>query len=118
MDGGKDREVDIPIRIWFLLTDVIESVERYLIVLCAESCKESVCLSVWAGLSDFGETTRETVTAEEGGAAHIECRLPKSNPPALPRYRVQGKWLEHSTGRIQRRRDRSSIVKLLDLQES
>ncbi|MGH0178300.1 UNVERIFIED_CONTAM: hypothetical protein FKN15_007316 [Acipenser sinensis] len=50
-----------------------------------------------AGLSDFGETARETVTAEEGGAAHIECRLPKSNPPAVPRYRVQGKWLEHST---------------------
>ncbi|XP_066566986.1 cell adhesion molecule-related/down-regulated by oncogenes isoform X2 [Amia ocellicauda] len=49
-----------------------------------------------ADLSDFLALQRRAVKAEEGGTALIECRLPPSTPPALPRFRVRGQWLEQS----------------------
>lgn len=35
---------------------------------------------------------------KKGDTAVIECTLPHSNQPALPRYRIRGKWLEQSSG--------------------
>ncbi|XP_016114635.1 cell adhesion molecule-related/down-regulated by oncogenes-like [Sinocyclocheilus grahami] len=45
----------------------------------------------------FAETHRRTFTVNKGETAVIECPLPRSNPSALPRFRIRGKWLEQST---------------------
>ncbi|KAF4072128.1 hypothetical protein AMELA_G00270790 [Ameiurus melas] len=50
-----------------------------------------------ADIKEFGQTHRRSLVEKEGNTAVIECRLPRSNPPALPRYRIRGKWLEVST---------------------
>ncbi|XP_051512223.1 cell adhesion molecule-related/down-regulated by oncogenes-like [Myxocyprinus asiaticus] len=50
-----------------------------------------------AGIEEFSETHRRSLTVTKGDTAVIECPLPRSNPPALPRYRIRGKWLEEST---------------------
>ncbi|KAL4647704.1 cell adhesion molecule-related/down-regulated by oncogenes-like isoform X1 [Arapaima gigas] len=50
-----------------------------------------------AEISEFDETTRRAVTVEEGSTVVIECKMPPSNPAALPRVRVQGEWLVQST---------------------
>uniref|UniRef100_A0A3B4C4Z7 Cell adhesion associated, oncogene regulated n=1 Tax=Pygocentrus nattereri TaxID=42514 RepID=A0A3B4C4Z7_PYGNA len=51
-----------------------------------------------ANIEEFGATHRRALTVKEGDTAVIQCPLPPSNPPALPRYRIRGKWLEESTG--------------------
>ncbi|XP_074833308.1 cell adhesion molecule-related/down-regulated by oncogenes [Carettochelys insculpta] len=48
-------------------------------------------------LDDFDTSVKHTVTAEEGSAAFISCKVPESNPKAQIRFRVRGKWLEQST---------------------
>ncbi|XP_052008946.1 cell adhesion molecule-related/down-regulated by oncogenes [Xyrauchen texanus] len=50
-----------------------------------------------AGIEEFSETHRRSLTVTKGDTAVIECPLPRSNPPALPRYRIRGRWLEEST---------------------
>uniref|UniRef100_A0A8C1LE15 Cell adhesion associated, oncogene regulated n=1 Tax=Cyprinus carpio TaxID=7962 RepID=A0A8C1LE15_CYPCA len=50
-----------------------------------------------ADIERFAETHRRTFTVNKGETAFIECPLPHSNPPALPRFRIRGKWLEQST---------------------
>ncbi|KAL4658602.1 cell adhesion molecule-related/down-regulated by oncogenes precursor-like [Arapaima gigas] len=50
-----------------------------------------------AGISEFAETRRRTLTVNDGSTALIECQLPQSDPPALPRLQVRGEWLEEST---------------------
>ncbi|KAI7802416.1 cell adhesion molecule-related/down-regulated by oncogenes [Triplophysa rosa] len=50
-----------------------------------------------AGIEEFAETHRRLVMVKKGDPAVIECTLPHSNPPALPRYRIRGKWLEQSS---------------------
>ncbi|XP_023656345.2 cell adhesion molecule-related/down-regulated by oncogenes [Paramormyrops kingsleyae] len=50
-----------------------------------------------AGISEFAESQRRTLSVEEGSAAVITCPLPHSDPPAVPRFRVRGQWLEQST---------------------
>ncbi|KAG7483879.1 hypothetical protein MATL_G00042990 [Megalops atlanticus] len=50
-----------------------------------------------AEISEFGETQRRSLAVEDGGTALIECWLPHSDPPALPRFRLRGEWLEKST---------------------
>uniref|UniRef100_A0A8C9TFY0 Cell adhesion associated, oncogene regulated n=1 Tax=Scleropages formosus TaxID=113540 RepID=A0A8C9TFY0_SCLFO len=37
------------------------------------------------------------LTVNNGSTALIKCQIPYSNPPALPRLRVRGEWLEQST---------------------
>ncbi|XP_027691046.1 cell adhesion molecule-related/down-regulated by oncogenes isoform X3 [Vombatus ursinus] len=49
------------------------------------------------GLSDFGASTKHVVIAEEQSAGFIDCKIPESSPSAQVRYKVRGKWLEHST---------------------
>ncbi|KAK3569586.1 hypothetical protein QTP86_002160 [Hemibagrus guttatus] len=50
-----------------------------------------------ADIKEFGQTRRRSLVEKEGNTAVIECQLPQSNPRALPRYRIRGKWLEEST---------------------
>ncbi|RXN31529.1 cell adhesion molecule-related down-regulated by oncogenes-like isoform X1 [Labeo rohita] len=50
-----------------------------------------------ADIEGFAETHRRTFTVNKGDTTVIECPLPRSNPPALPRFRIRGKWLEQST---------------------
>uniref|UniRef100_A0AAY4E1Q9 Cell adhesion molecule-related/down-regulated by oncogenes n=1 Tax=Denticeps clupeoides TaxID=299321 RepID=A0AAY4E1Q9_9TELE len=50
-----------------------------------------------ADIEEFSETHRRSVVAAAGSTAMIECSLPASNPPAMPRYRVKGMWIEEST---------------------
>ncbi|KAI4871908.1 hypothetical protein NFI96_023608, partial [Prochilodus magdalenae] len=50
-----------------------------------------------ADIEEFRETHRRSLVVKEGDTAVIQCPLPLSNPPALPRYRIRGKWLEEST---------------------
>uniref|UniRef100_F7DHK9 Cell adhesion molecule-related/down-regulated by oncogenes n=1 Tax=Ornithorhynchus anatinus TaxID=9258 RepID=F7DHK9_ORNAN len=48
-------------------------------------------------LGDFGPSTKNVLSAEERSTSIIGCQVPDSNPTAQVRYRVRGKWLEHST---------------------
>uniref|UniRef100_A0A8C9T4C6 Cell adhesion associated, oncogene regulated n=1 Tax=Scleropages formosus TaxID=113540 RepID=A0A8C9T4C6_SCLFO len=50
-----------------------------------------------ASVSEFAETRRRSLTVNNGSTALIKCQIPYSNPPALPRLRVRGEWLEQST---------------------
>uniref|UniRef100_A0A4W4DXC1 Cell adhesion associated, oncogene regulated n=1 Tax=Electrophorus electricus TaxID=8005 RepID=A0A4W4DXC1_ELEEL len=43
-----------------------------------------------ADIGEFRETHRRSLTVTKGDSAVIECRLPRSNPSALPRYRIRG----------------------------
>ncbi|XP_074159959.1 cell adhesion molecule-related/down-regulated by oncogenes isoform X2 [Sminthopsis crassicaudata] len=49
------------------------------------------------GLSDFDATAKHVVIAEEQSAGFIGCKIPESNPSVQVRYKIRGKWLEHST---------------------
>lgn len=60
-------------------------------------------------IMEFGQTHRRSLVEREGNTAVIECQLPRSNPPALPRYRIRGKWLEESTGIRQNLQETSRI---------
>uniref|UniRef100_A0AAX7TMR7 Cell adhesion associated, oncogene regulated n=1 Tax=Astatotilapia calliptera TaxID=8154 RepID=A0AAX7TMR7_ASTCA len=39
---------------------------------------------------------RRSLSVQEGSTALIECPLPRSIPPAIPRLRIQGGWVEAS----------------------
>ncbi|CDQ93475.1 unnamed protein product, partial [Oncorhynchus mykiss] len=47
-------------------------------------------------IGEYGEMRRRPLVVHEGSSVVIECPLPRSNPPALPRLRVRGEWLEKS----------------------
>ncbi|KAK6296321.1 hypothetical protein J4Q44_G00340340 [Coregonus suidteri] len=49
-----------------------------------------------ADIGEYGEMRRRSLVVQEGSSVVIECPLPPSNPPALPRLRVRGEWLEKS----------------------
>ncbi|KAL0972687.1 hypothetical protein UPYG_G00193470 [Umbra pygmaea] len=50
-----------------------------------------------ADIGEYSETRRRSLVVQEGSSVVIQCRLPPSNPPAMPRLRVRGEWLENST---------------------
>uniref|UniRef100_A0A3B3YYF0 Cell adhesion associated, oncogene regulated n=1 Tax=Poecilia mexicana TaxID=48701 RepID=A0A3B3YYF0_9TELE len=49
-----------------------------------------------AEISEYEAGRRPAVSAQEGGTAVIECPLPRSAPPARPKLRVRGDWIEES----------------------
>ncbi|KAK5600113.1 hypothetical protein CRENBAI_009057 [Crenichthys baileyi] len=49
-----------------------------------------------AEISEYEVGRRRPLSAEEGGTVVIECPLPHSTPPARPRLRVRGDWIEES----------------------
>lgn len=51
-----------------------------------------------AEISDYEESQRRSLSVQEGSTVLIECPLPQSVPPALPRLRVRGEWIDESTG--------------------
>ncbi|XP_072309119.1 cell adhesion molecule-related/down-regulated by oncogenes isoform X2 [Eucyclogobius newberryi] len=51
-----------------------------------------------AEISEYEESSRRSLSVQEGSTVLIECPLPHSVPSALPRLRVRGKWIEESTG--------------------
>ncbi|XP_024910728.1 cell adhesion molecule-related/down-regulated by oncogenes isoform X2 [Cynoglossus semilaevis] len=51
-----------------------------------------------AEISEYEEGRRRSLSVQEGSDALIECPLPFSVPPALPRLKVRGEWMEVSTG--------------------
>lgn len=51
-----------------------------------------------AVISEYEESRRRSLSVQEGSSVLIECPLPHSVPPALPRLRVRGEWIEESTG--------------------
>ncbi|KAG8434688.1 hypothetical protein GDO86_012880 [Hymenochirus boettgeri] len=50
-----------------------------------------------AYLDDFETTFGHSVTAEEGSSQLIGCKVPKSKPKAVVRYKIRGKWLKESS---------------------
>ncbi|KAI5615951.1 cell adhesion molecule-related/down-regulated by oncogenes precursor, partial [Silurus asotus] len=69
---------------------------------CVAHSDTGSIISQWArvtiaDITEFGQINRRSLVEKEGNTAVIECQLPRSNPPALPRYRIRGKWLEEST---------------------
>ncbi|XP_038548507.1 cell adhesion molecule-related/down-regulated by oncogenes [Micropterus salmoides] len=50
-----------------------------------------------AEITDYEGGRRRSLSAQEGSTVLIECPLPRSIPPALPRLRVRGEWIEVST---------------------
>ncbi|CAJ1064984.1 cell adhesion molecule-related/down-regulated by oncogenes isoform X1 [Xyrichtys novacula] len=50
-----------------------------------------------AEISEYEEGRRRSLAAQEGSSVLIECPLPRSVPPALPRLRVRGERIEAST---------------------
>ncbi|KAK7883025.1 hypothetical protein WMY93_029199 [Mugilogobius chulae] len=51
-----------------------------------------------AEISEYEESKRRSLSVQEGSTVLIECPLPHSVPPALPRLRVRGEWIEESSG--------------------
>ncbi|KAG7252484.1 hypothetical protein CRUP_027399 [Coryphaenoides rupestris] len=51
-----------------------------------------------AEISNYVEVKRRSLVVRENSSVVIECPLPPSQPPALPRLKVRGDWLEESTG--------------------
>lgn len=51
-----------------------------------------------AEISEYEESRRRSLSVQEGSTVLIECPLPHSVPPALPRLRVRGEWIDESTG--------------------
>ncbi|MEQ2197108.1 hypothetical protein XENOCAPTIV_023248 [Xenoophorus captivus] len=49
-----------------------------------------------AEISEYEVGRRRPLSAEEGGTVVIECPLPHSSPPARPRLRIRGDWIEES----------------------
>ncbi|XP_019128568.1 cell adhesion molecule-related/down-regulated by oncogenes isoform X1 [Larimichthys crocea] len=50
-----------------------------------------------AEISEYEDGRRRSLSVQEGSTVLIECPLPHSVPPALPRLRVRGKRIEMST---------------------
>nr|XP_057936577.1 cell adhesion molecule-related/down-regulated by oncogenes [Doryrhamphus excisus]XP_057936578.1 cell adhesion molecule-related/down-regulated by oncogenes [Doryrhamphus excisus] len=50
-----------------------------------------------AEISEYKDSRRRALSVQEGSSAVIECPLPHSVPPALPRLRVRGERVETST---------------------
>ncbi|XP_029964971.1 cell adhesion molecule-related/down-regulated by oncogenes [Salarias fasciatus] len=50
-----------------------------------------------AEISEYKDGRRRSLSAAEGSSVLIECPLPHSVPPALPRLKVRGDWMEVST---------------------
>ncbi|XP_069470177.1 cell adhesion molecule-related/down-regulated by oncogenes isoform X2 [Ambystoma mexicanum] len=50
-----------------------------------------------ARIEDFEATAKAPILVVEGNTAFVTCNIPDSNPRALVRYRIRGKWLAHST---------------------
>lgn len=53
---------------------------------------------VLAEISEYEDGRRRSLSVQEGSTVLIECPLPHSVPPALPRLRVRGERIEVSTG--------------------
>uniref|UniRef100_A0A3Q4GMN9 Cell adhesion associated, oncogene regulated n=1 Tax=Neolamprologus brichardi TaxID=32507 RepID=A0A3Q4GMN9_NEOBR len=51
-----------------------------------------------AEISKYEDGQRRSLSVQEGSTALIECPLPRSIPPAIPRLRIQGGWVEASKG--------------------
>ncbi|KAM9318926.1 cell adhesion molecule-related/down-regulated by oncogenes isoform 1-T2 [Pholidichthys leucotaenia] len=51
-----------------------------------------------AEISEYEVGQRQSLSAQEGSTVLIECPLPRSVPPASPRLRVRGEWMEASAG--------------------
>ncbi|XP_030601249.1 cell adhesion molecule-related/down-regulated by oncogenes [Archocentrus centrarchus] len=50
-----------------------------------------------AEISKYEDGRRRSLSVQEGSAVVLECPLPRSVPPAIPRLRIQGDWVEAST---------------------
>uniref|UniRef100_A0A7N8YHV6 Cell adhesion associated, oncogene regulated n=1 Tax=Mastacembelus armatus TaxID=205130 RepID=A0A7N8YHV6_9TELE len=50
-----------------------------------------------AEISEYEDRRRRSLSVQEGSTVLIECPLPHSIPPALPRLRVRGEWIDVST---------------------
>ncbi|XP_026225519.1 LOW QUALITY PROTEIN: cell adhesion molecule-related/down-regulated by oncogenes [Anabas testudineus] len=50
-----------------------------------------------AEISEYEDGRRRSLSVQEGSTVLIECPLPHSVPPALPKIRVRGEWIEAST---------------------
>ncbi|KAJ8256641.1 hypothetical protein COCON_G00187930 [Conger conger] len=61
-------------------------------------CMIHVYLFLHVDVADSGRAPQRSLSVEEGSTALIQCPLPLSHPPALPRVRVRGEWLDKSTG--------------------
>ncbi|XP_010774275.1 cell adhesion molecule-related/down-regulated by oncogenes-like, partial [Notothenia coriiceps] len=59
------------------------------------SCRARVAI---AEISEYEDGRRRSLSVQEGSSVLIECPLPHSVPPALPRLRVRGERIEVSTG--------------------
>ncbi|KAM4743350.1 cell adhesion molecule-related/down-regulated by oncogenes [Anableps anableps] len=49
-----------------------------------------------AEIEEYEAGRRRPLSAQEGSTVVIECPLPRSTPPARPRLRVRGDWIEES----------------------
>ncbi|XP_070399320.1 cell adhesion molecule-related/down-regulated by oncogenes isoform X1 [Nothobranchius furzeri] len=50
-----------------------------------------------AEIAEYEDVRRQMLSVQEGSTVLIECPLPHSVPPARPRFRVRGDWIEEST---------------------
>ncbi|KAM4566828.1 cell adhesion molecule-related/down-regulated by oncogenes isoform 2-T3 [Odontesthes bonariensis] len=53
---------------------------------------------VLAEISEYEDGRRRSLSVQEGSTVLLECPLPHSVPPARPRLKVRGDWMEVSTG--------------------
>ncbi|TNN66646.1 Cell adhesion molecule-related/down-regulated by oncogenes [Liparis tanakae] len=54
-----------------------------------------------AEISEYEDGRRRSLSVQEGSSVLIECPLPHSVPPALPRLKARGERIDVSTGNLQ-----------------
>ncbi|XP_077105645.1 cell adhesion molecule-related/down-regulated by oncogenes [Ranitomeya variabilis] len=102
LDSRMGRDVDAPPGQLAISALAPQHVGRYQ---CMMNSSSGSIISAPAAVSmayleDFANSSKVTVTADEGSSVIINCSAPRSVPRVQIHYKVKGKWLERSADKF------------------